>query len=96
MTQQIIIIADTAVALKPLVESAIRTELRMLALGLERTHRRLIAFEERYKMTSEDFEQSFSRGDIAESLDYTEWWGEINTYHLLKTQQHALESARLN
>ncbi len=64
MTQQITIVADTVVALKPLVESAIRTELRMFELSLERTRQRLMAFEERYKMTSEDFEQRFSRGDI--------------------------------
>jgi len=45
MLQQITVTTDTPVALKPLIESAIQSELRMLDLGLERTRQRLGAFE---------------------------------------------------
>lgn len=86
MTQQITIVADTAVALRPLIESAIKTELRVLELGIERTHQRLMAFEALYGMTSIEFEQRFNKGEVAESFDFTEWWGEIKTYHLLASQ----------
>ncbi len=96
MTQQVTVIADTAVALKPLLEAAIKTELRMLELGVERTLQRLVAFEEQYSMRSEEFEQRFGKGDLIESLDFIEWWGEIKTYKLLKTQQQTLAGARLN
>jgi len=96
MNQQITIVADTSVALKPLLESAIRTELKMLELGLERTRQRLLAFEERFSMTSADFEQRYTQGNIAESLDFIEWWGEIKTYALLNAQQQALAGACLN
>ncbi len=96
MNQQITIVADTSVALKPLVESAIRTELKMLGLGLERTRQRLLTFEERFSMTSADFEQLYTEGNIAESLDFIEWWGEIKTYALLNAQQQALAGAYLN
>jgi hypothetical protein len=96
MTQQITIVADTAAALKPLIESAIKTELRVLELGIERTHQHLMAFEERYGMTSPEFEQRFNKREVAESLDFIEWWGEIKTHRLLASQQQTLAGARLN
>jgi len=96
MTQQVTITTDAQVPLKPLIESAIRAELRMLELGLERTRQRLRAFEERYGMTSEEFERRFNAGDLAESLDFIEWAGEIKTYELLEAQWQTLKKAQLN
>jgi hypothetical protein len=95
MSQQVIVTTDAPVALKPLIESAIRSELRMLELGLARTSQRLHAFEDQYGLTSEEFERRFAAGDIAETLDYIEWAGEIKTYHLLKAQQQALQKVQL-
>jgi len=59
MLQRLTITSETTIALKPLIESAIRSELRMLELGLERTRQRLRLFEERYHLTSEEFERRF-------------------------------------
>jgi len=96
MSQQVIVTTDEPVALKPLVESAIRSELRMLELGLARTAQRLHAFEDQYGLTSEEFERRFAAGEVSESLDYIEWAGEIKTYHLLKAQQQALQRVQLH
>lgn len=96
MIQQLTITADAPVALKPLIESAIRSELRMLDLGLERTRQRLHLFEERYGLTSEEFGRRFNAGEVTESLDFIEWAGEIKTYQLLEAQQQALQRVRLN
>jgi hypothetical protein len=52
MVQQVMISTDTSVALRPLVESAIRSELRMLELGLERTRQYLRGFEVQYGISS--------------------------------------------
>ncbi|HXH08553.1 MAG TPA: hypothetical protein VNP04_02090 [Alphaproteobacteria bacterium] len=95
MSQQVIVTTDAPVALKPLLESAIRSELRMLELGLARTSQRLHAFEHQYGLTSEEFERRFAAGG-EESLDYIEWAGEIKTYHLLKAQQQALQRVQLH
>ncbi|MBI3330053.1 MAG: hypothetical protein HYZ81_25515 [Nitrospinae bacterium] len=89
MNQQVIVTTDASVALKPLLESAIQSELRMLELGLARTSQRMHAFEEQYGMTSEEFERRFQAGEVAESPDFIEWAGEIKTHHLLKAQQQA-------
>jgi hypothetical protein len=94
--QQLTITTDVSVELKPLIESAIRSELRLLELGLERTRQRLQVFEQRYNLTSEEFERRFNAGEVAESLDFIEWAGEIKTYQLLEAQQQALQRVRLN
>jgi len=96
MFQQVTVTTDTPVALRPLVESAIRSELRMLDLGLERTRQRLHDFEAQYDMSSQEFARRFAVGDIAESLDFIEWAGEIETYRRLESHRQALHGARLN
>lgn len=95
MVQQITITTDTSVNLKPLLESAIRSELRLLGLGLERTRQRLRTFEEQYDMPSEEFARRFNAGEIAESLEFIEWAGEIKTYELLEAQRQALQDVTL-
>lgn len=96
MIQQVTITADAPVDLKSLIESAIRSELRMLELGLERTRQHLRKFEEQYDLTSEEFERRFNAVELAESLDFIEWAGEIKTYQLLEAQRQALQQVRLN
>jgi hypothetical protein len=94
--QQVTVTTDSSVALKPLLESAVRTELRMLEIGLERTAQRLRDFEERFGLGSEEFERRFDSGQIDESLDFIEWVGEIKTYRLLQAQRQELQGVRLH
>jgi hypothetical protein len=95
MTQHVTITTDAQVALRPLIESALRSELRMLELSLQRTSERLRAFEEQYQLTSEEFERRFNAAQLEESLDFIEWAGEIKTYRLLDAQRQALQGVQL-
>jgi hypothetical protein len=95
MSQQVVVTTDAPVALKPLLESAIQSELRMLELGLARTSERLRTFEDRYGLTSEEFERRFEAGEIDESLEFIEWAGEIKTSRLLQAQSEALQRVQL-
>jgi hypothetical protein len=95
MSQQVVVTTDAAVALKPLLESAIQSELRMLDLGLARTAERLRAFETQYGLTSEEFAHRFETGEVNENLDFIEWAGEIKTARLLQNQRQALQSVQL-
>ena len=95
MSQQIIVSTTVPIDLKPLLEAAIRSELQMLELSLDRTAERLRTFETQYGLTSEEFMRRFETGALDESLDYIEWAGEIKTYRLLQTQQRALQSAHV-
>ena len=95
MAQQVTITTDAQVALKPLLESALRSELRMLELSLQRTSQRLHAFEAQYGLTSDEFERRFNAGKLEESLDFIEWAGELKTLRLLEAQHQALQGVQL-
>jgi len=96
MLQQITISGNTPVPIRPLIESAIRSELRILKLAIERTEGQLRYFEEKYNITSEEFRHRFETGNADESLDFIEWFGEIKTIQLLNFQRQALEVVTLN
>jgi homogentisate 1,2-dioxygenase len=96
MNQQVIISATSAVDLKPLLESAIRSEVRVLELGVARTLHRLKAFEQQYQLSSDTFERQFLSGQQAETLDFIEWAGELKTYRLLLAQLEALKGLHVN
>ena len=96
MVQQLTMTVDSPVAIKPLVESAIRRELKVLAFGIARTEERLKGFEARYDMSSIEFEQRFNAGEIGDDTDFIEWAGEIDVYALLQKKQQALQDAKLN
>ena len=86
---------EATIALKPLLESAIRSELRLLELGLARTSQRLRVFEDQYGLPSEEFERRFNAGELEESLDFIEWAGELKTFHLLEARHQALQGVQL-
>ena len=96
MHQQVVVTTDAPAALRPLIASAIQSELRMLELSVARIAERLQAFEKQYGLTSEEFAHRFATGEIGESLDYIEWTGEIETYRRLEGQQQALQKATLH
>src|SRR5262245_33459429 len=60
MHEQVVITTDALAALKPLLASAVQSELRMLELGLEHIAERLQAFEKQYGLTSEEFAHRFA------------------------------------
>jgi len=95
MLQQVMVISDGPAAIKPLLESAIRSQLRVLGFGIQRTRERLIEFEQRFQMSSAEFERSLESRQIEETLDYIEWIGEIKTLRLLEDQLQALQSAQV-
>ena len=95
MAQQVTVTTEAQVALKPLLESALRSELRMLELSLQRTSQRLHAFEGQYGLTSDEFERRFTARELEESLDFIEWAGEIETYRRLDAQRQALQGVQL-
>lgn len=96
MTQQVVITTEATVELKPLIESAIQSEIRMLEVGLARTQQRLQNFETQYHLSSDEFERAFENGEFEETLDSIEWAGEIKTYRLLETYRQTLQGVRLN
>lgn len=96
MIQQIVIRSDSQVSLKPLIESAIRNRLKMLELGIARTRERLTRFEQKFEMSSEEFERRFDGQDLQETLGFLDWWIELEGPRLLEEQYLALQEAKLD
>ena len=95
MVQQVIITSETSVALKPLLEAAIRSEMKMLEYGIRRTREQLAKFENQHGMKSEEFERRFKAREIGETLEFIDWWMEVEALHMLEGKYQALHNVRL-
>lgn len=96
MLQQLTITTTDRTTLKPLLESAIENEKKMLFLGIERTQERLTEFEQRFDMSSAEFERRLNVLELAETIEFTDWRMEIGMLRLLESQYLALQEARLD
>jgi AraC-like DNA-binding protein len=96
MLQQLTITTTNKTALKPLVESAIENEKKMLALGIERTRKRLAEFEQQFGMSSAQFERRLNALELEETVEFTDWRMEIGMLRLLESQYQALQEAQLD
>jgi len=96
MLQQLTITTTDRTTLKPLLESAIENEKKMLFLGIERTQERLTEFEKRFDMASAEFERRLNMLELAETIEFTDWRMEIGMLRLLESQYLALQEARLD
>lgn len=69
--------SDDAPQVRSLVEAAIQREIAHLELALKLAHQRLVPFEQKYHVTSEDFITSMASEDLAGGDDeYVQWAGE--------------------
>ena len=95
MVSQVTVTTESPSVLKPLLRIAIQNEARALSQGIKRTRERLVAFEKQYGMTSDEFERRYVAAEIAESLEFIEWLGEIKMLRGLNEQKSALDGARV-
>lgn len=96
MLQQLVITTHNKDTLKPLLESAIQAELKTLEAGLRQTRQRLEEFEQRFGMSTVDFERRLSTRELEETLEYIEWRMELGMLRLLEKQHQTLREARLD
>jgi len=73
MLQQLTITTTDKTMLKPLVESALENEKKMLALGIERTRKRLAEFEQQFGMSSAEFERRLNALELIEDGKTPAW-----------------------
>ena len=96
MLQQITIQTTDAKRFKPLLQSALKREAQLLDRAIVRTRQALKPYEMRHHITSEEFERQFKAREIEESLDYLDWWSEIEALRHLEAQRASLDGARLD
>jgi len=68
----------------------------MLALGIERTRKRLAEFEQQFGMSSAEFECRPNALELEETVEFTDWRMEIGMLCLLESQYQALQEAQLD
>ena len=96
MLQQLTITTTDKITLRPLVESAIENEKKMLALGMERTRQRLAEFEQQFGMSSAEFERRLNALEVMEMVEFTDWRMEVGMLRLLEGQYRVLQEVRLD
>lgn len=96
MLQEIVIKTNANESLKPLVEVAIRNQLKMLQHGITRTKERIAEFEKRAGMPSVEFEQKIQTDEIKETLETIDWNMELATLRLLEGQYQSLSEAKID
>ena len=96
MLQEIVIKSNAQQPIKPLVESAIRNQLKSLQHGIKRTKERIADFEKKAGMTSVDFEKKLSDGGIEETLETIDWNMELVALRLLEAQYQSLSEAKID
>lgn len=95
MLEQVTIKTQDRAALKPLLESAIENEIKLLSLGLDRTRKRLAEFEQKYDMASSEFERRLDALELEETVEFTDWRLEIGMLHLLESQYQTLQESQV-
>ncbi len=96
MLQEIVIKTTAEESLKPLVEVAIRNQLKALQHGITRTRERIAAFEKRAGMTSAEFERKLQTGELNETMETVDWNMELAALRLLESQFHSLREAEID
>jgi hypothetical protein len=80
--------------LRPLVETALQNELRLLQVNIKRTEQNLSKFETRFGLSTAEFVQRFENDELPETLDYVEWVGEYRLLIRLHEKTEALREIR--
>ena len=95
MLQQITIQSQADQPLKPVLEVAIRNQLKSLKHGIARTREQLAAFEIRFGMSTAEMEQRLKSGEMEESLDTIDWYMELEALHVPEEQYKSWSEASL-
>ena len=96
MLQEIVIKANADESLKPLVEVAIRNQLKALQHGINRTRERITEFEKRAGISSQEFEQKIQDGNLEETIETIDWNMELAALRLLEKQYQSLSGASID
>jgi len=80
--------------LRPVVEAAIRTELRLLGVGIRRTEQKVREFEARYGLPSAEFIRRYEQDELEETLEFAEWIGEYRLLQRLREKANTLQEIR--
>ena len=91
---ELTLISPSQRPLQPLVEGALRNELRLLEAGIRRSAQRLQEFEARHGLSTTDFLQRYEENALEETLEFAEWIGEFRLRERLLEKADAMRAIR--
>jgi hypothetical protein len=95
MLQQVTIQTSDLEQFKSMLKTALEREAKLLEYSIERTRQALVPFEARYQMSSDEFERKFKNREIEETLDFLDWWMEVEALRHLEARRNLLKDARV-
>jgi len=78
--------------IRAVVEAALKNEYQELLVGIQKTKDRVHAFEEKYKMMTDEFLKRYAEDDFQHSFDFDEWIGESRMLNHLTEKAETLRS----
>lgn len=96
MLQEIVIKTNSNEPIKPLVEAAIRNQLKALRRGIRRSKERIAEFEKRAGISSSEFQNKLLADEIEETMETIDWNMEIAALRLLEEQYRSLSEATID
>ena len=76
----------------PLLEAAIHRQIAYVAMGIDKTRKRIDAFEQKYGCCLEDVDNTVP---VFDPLERVEWEGEAEMLRRLEAEQKLLETVRV-
>ena len=82
-------------SIMPVLDSAIRNQLKLLKTSINRTKARISSFEQKYRISTEQFIQKIRDGMDDDNLEFVEWVGETKILKRLEEEYNELEGMRI-
>ncbi|KAF5428736.1 hypothetical protein C5S39_10725 [Candidatus Methanophagaceae archaeon] len=82
-------------SIMPVLDSAIRNQLKLLKTSINRTKARISSFEQKYSISTEQFIQKIRDGMDDDNLEFVEWVGETKILKRLEEEYNELEGMRI-
>jgi hypothetical protein len=95
MLQQVTIQTSNLEQFKSMLKTALGREAKLLEYSIERTRNALAPFEALYNMSTDEFERKFKTREIEESLDFLDWWMEVEALRHLEAKRNLIRDARV-
>ena len=72
-------------------DAALANELCLMEAGIRRTEQRILEFEQKYHLGSQDFIARYENDEMEETMDFDEWIGEFRLLELLREKVDTLK-----
>lgn len=95
MLEQITIQTSNLEQFKSMLKTALGREAKLLEYSIERTRKALESFEARYHISTDEFERKFKNREIEETLDFLDWWMEVEALRHLEAKHRLIQDARV-